>query len=109
MISTISMIRLGRTYGNNMIEMSAMNAKLAGRAARMVSDITGVSAETARETLEAADGPGEDRGGDDRARRRRRRGANPAGVARLPARRGTACSLTSCPPPSPRSCPPPSR
>ncbi|MBB3732553.1 N-acetylmuramic acid 6-phosphate etherase [Nonomuraea dietziae] len=56
MISTISMIRLGRTYGNNMIEMSAMNAKLAGRAARMVSDITGVSAETARETLEAADG-----------------------------------------------------
>ncbi|GAA3468457.1 N-acetylmuramic acid 6-phosphate etherase [Nonomuraea roseola] len=56
MISTISMIRLGRTYGNNMIEMSAMNAKLAGRAARMVSDITGVSAETARETLEAAGG-----------------------------------------------------
>ncbi|GAA2389161.1 N-acetylmuramic acid 6-phosphate etherase [Nonomuraea africana] len=56
MISTISMIRLGRTYGNNMIEMSAMNAKLAGRAARMVSDITGVSPETARETLEAAGG-----------------------------------------------------
>ncbi|MEU4701585.1 N-acetylmuramic acid 6-phosphate etherase [Nonomuraea dietziae] len=56
MISTISMIRLGRTYGNNMIEMSAMNAKLAGRAARMVSDITGVSAETARETLDAAGG-----------------------------------------------------
>ncbi|MFD1932112.1 MULTISPECIES: N-acetylmuramic acid 6-phosphate etherase [Nonomuraea] len=56
MISTISMIRLGRTYGNNMIEMSAMNAKLAGRAARMVSDITGATVETAKDTLEAAGG-----------------------------------------------------
>ncbi|MEU7894740.1 N-acetylmuramic acid 6-phosphate etherase [Nonomuraea sp. NPDC049152] len=56
MISTISMIKLGRTYGNNMIEMSAMNAKLADRAARMVSDIAGTSLETARETLEAAGG-----------------------------------------------------
>ncbi|MFE0152717.1 N-acetylmuramic acid 6-phosphate etherase [Nonomuraea sp. NPDC059007] len=56
MISTISMIRLGRTYGNQMIEMSAMNSKLAGRAVRMVGDITGADAETARATLEAADG-----------------------------------------------------
>ncbi|MFI6531823.1 N-acetylmuramic acid 6-phosphate etherase [Nonomuraea sp. NPDC050547] len=56
MISTISMIRLGRTYGNQMIEMSAMNSKLAGRAVRMVGDITGADAETARTTLEAADG-----------------------------------------------------
>ncbi|MFE3454499.1 N-acetylmuramic acid 6-phosphate etherase [Nonomuraea sp. NPDC059194] len=56
MISTISMIKLGRTYGNNMIEMSAMNTKLAGRAVRMVSDITGAPVETARQTLEAAGG-----------------------------------------------------
>ncbi|MFI9560679.1 N-acetylmuramic acid 6-phosphate etherase [Nonomuraea endophytica] len=56
MISTISMIRLGRTYGNQMIEMSAMNSKLAGRAVRMVGDITGADAETARTTLAAADG-----------------------------------------------------
>lgn len=56
MISTISMIKLGRTYGNNMIEMSAMNAKLADRAARMVSDIAGTTLETARETLDAAGG-----------------------------------------------------
>ncbi|MGV9307449.1 MULTISPECIES: N-acetylmuramic acid 6-phosphate etherase [unclassified Nonomuraea] len=56
MISTISMIKLGRTYGNKMIEMSAMNTKLAGRAARMVSDITGADPEEARKALDAAGG-----------------------------------------------------
>jgi N-acetylmuramic acid 6-phosphate etherase len=56
MISTISMVRLGRTYGNKMIEMSAMNSKLAGRAVRMVADITGTAPEAARAALEASDG-----------------------------------------------------
>ncbi|WP_235558353.1 N-acetylmuramic acid 6-phosphate etherase [Sphaerimonospora mesophila] len=54
MISTIAMIRLGRTYGNAMIEVSAANAKLANRAARMVGDITGAGLDTARAMLEAA-------------------------------------------------------
>ncbi|MBE1593061.1 N-acetylmuramic acid 6-phosphate etherase [Nonomuraea angiospora] len=56
MISTISMVKLGRTYGNKMIEMSAMNNKLAGRALRMVSDITGADLETAETALDAAGG-----------------------------------------------------
>ncbi|MEU6716638.1 N-acetylmuramic acid 6-phosphate etherase [Nonomuraea sp. NPDC046802] len=56
MISTISMVKLGRTYGNKMIEMSAMNSKLAGRAVRMVSDITGADGETAGAALNAAGG-----------------------------------------------------
>ncbi|MGP3930354.1 N-acetylmuramic acid 6-phosphate etherase [Nonomuraea sp. KM88] len=56
MISTISMVRLGRTYGNEMIEMSAMNNKLAGRALRMVRDITGADQETAVAALDAAGG-----------------------------------------------------
>ncbi|TDD13867.1 N-acetylmuramic acid 6-phosphate etherase [Nonomuraea diastatica] len=56
MISTISMVRLGRTYGNEMIEMSAMNSKLAGRALRMVRDITGADQETAVAALDAAGG-----------------------------------------------------
>ncbi|MDA0632607.1 N-acetylmuramic acid 6-phosphate etherase [Nonomuraea sp. MCN248] len=56
MISTISMVRLGRTYGNEMIEMSAMNSKLASRAVRMVSDITGAGAEEAGRALAEADG-----------------------------------------------------
>lgn len=56
MISTITMVRLGRTYGNKMIEMSAMNSKLAGRALRMVVDITGADRDTAARALDAADG-----------------------------------------------------
>ncbi|GAA3206544.1 N-acetylmuramic acid 6-phosphate etherase [Nonomuraea helvata] len=56
MISTISMVKLGRTYGNKMIEMSAMNSKLAGRALRMVSDITGADRATAEAALDASGG-----------------------------------------------------
>ncbi|TYB59442.1 N-acetylmuramic acid 6-phosphate etherase [Nonomuraea sp. PA05] len=56
MISTISMVKLGRTYGNKMIEMSAMNSKLAGRAMRIVADITGADRETAGAALDAAGG-----------------------------------------------------
>ncbi|TDE37722.1 N-acetylmuramic acid 6-phosphate etherase [Nonomuraea mesophila] len=56
MISTIAMVRLGRTYGNEMIEMSAMNSKLAGRALRMVRDITGADQQTAVAALDAAGG-----------------------------------------------------
>ncbi|MEV0622780.1 N-acetylmuramic acid 6-phosphate etherase [Nonomuraea sp. NPDC050404] len=56
MISTICMVKLGRTYGNKMIEMSAMNSKLAGRAQRIVSDITGADRETAGAALDAAGG-----------------------------------------------------
>ncbi|MFC4061685.1 N-acetylmuramic acid 6-phosphate etherase [Planomonospora corallina] len=55
MISTVTMIGLGRTYGNNMIEMSAMNGKLAGRAVRMVGDIAGADPGAARAALEEAD------------------------------------------------------
>jgi N-acetylmuramic acid 6-phosphate etherase len=54
MISTIVMVRLGRTYGNTMIEVSAMNSKLADRAARMVGDITGAGLSVTRPALEAA-------------------------------------------------------
>ncbi|NUR85352.1 MAG: N-acetylmuramic acid 6-phosphate etherase [Nonomuraea sp.] len=56
MISTIVMVRLGRTYGNKMIEMSAMNSKLARRAVRMVVDITGVAEDVAELALQQAGG-----------------------------------------------------
>nr|WP_062341562.1 N-acetylmuramic acid 6-phosphate etherase [Herbidospora sakaeratensis] len=55
MMSTITMIRSGRTYGNHMVEMSPTNSKLADRAARIVSDITGTGLNEARTVLEAAD------------------------------------------------------
>lgn len=55
MISTITMIKLGRTYGNRMVELSAVNTKLADRAVRIITDITGVDDVTARDALTAAD------------------------------------------------------
>ncbi|WP_214412292.1 N-acetylmuramic acid 6-phosphate etherase [Sphaerisporangium fuscum] len=54
MISTISMIKCGRTFGNYMIEVSASNTKLVDRAARIVGEITGADLAVARRTLEAA-------------------------------------------------------
>lgn len=55
MISTITMIKLGKTYGNLMVDMRATNQKLLVRATRMVAEITGVNARTARQVLEQAD------------------------------------------------------
>jgi N-acetylmuramic acid 6-phosphate etherase len=55
MISTITMIKLGRTYGNRMVELSAVNTKLADRAVRIITDVTGVDDATARDALAAAD------------------------------------------------------
>ncbi|ETK37452.1 N-acetylmuramic acid 6-phosphate etherase [Microbispora sp. ATCC PTA-5024] len=54
MISTITMIKTGRTYGNHMVDVVASNSKLVDRAARMVADITGAPAARAREVLEDA-------------------------------------------------------
>ncbi|MEU6743709.1 N-acetylmuramic acid 6-phosphate etherase [Streptosporangium sandarakinum] len=55
MVSTITMVKLGRTYGNTMIEVSAMNSKLEGRATRMVSGLTGADLAAARAALEEAE------------------------------------------------------
>ncbi|WP_166350248.1 N-acetylmuramic acid 6-phosphate etherase [Phytoactinopolyspora limicola] len=55
MISTISMVQLGKTYGNLMVDMRATNAKLRERAARMVQTVTGSDRATALSALELAD------------------------------------------------------
>ena len=47
-ISTVSMIRLGRTYGNLMVDVVASNAKLVARARRAVVLATEVSEAAAR-------------------------------------------------------------
>ena len=54
MISTITMVRLGKTYGNLMVDMRASNDKLVARATRMVCDIAGVGAAVARTALDEA-------------------------------------------------------
>ena len=55
MISTITMVRLGHTYGNYMVDMRVLNDKLAVRAAKMVSEITGVDVDRAATVLAKAD------------------------------------------------------
>ena len=55
-ISTVSMIRLGRTYGNLMVGVVASNAKLRARARRAIALATDVSDAEIDEALAAADG-----------------------------------------------------
>ncbi len=55
MITTGAMIRLGKTYGNLMVDLRATNDKLKDRSERIVVEVCGVSRAEARSLLEAAD------------------------------------------------------
>ena len=55
-ISTVSMVRLGKTYGNLMVDLVASNAKLRARARRTVALATDASDEQVEAALEAAGG-----------------------------------------------------
>lgn len=55
-LSTLVMVRLGRTFGDLMVDMRAGNVKLRDRAHRIVVEATGASVEAAAAALEAADG-----------------------------------------------------
>lgn len=56
MLSTASMVRVGKVYGNLMVDLRASNEKLLDRARRMVVQATGTDPDTAAETLRAAGG-----------------------------------------------------
>ncbi|GEB58412.1 N-acetylmuramic acid 6-phosphate etherase [Streptomyces gardneri] len=56
MISTITMIRLGKTYGNLMVDVRASNEKLQARSRRIVALATGAPDEQIEAALTAADG-----------------------------------------------------
>jgi N-acetylmuramic acid 6-phosphate etherase len=55
-ISTISMIRLGKTFGNLMVDVNATNEKLRARVLRIVETATGVSGPRAEAAIAAAHG-----------------------------------------------------
>src|SRR5690606_11217530 len=55
-LSTLVMVRLGRTYGDLMVDVRASNAKLRRRAQRIVAEATGASAEQVYAALDAAGG-----------------------------------------------------
>jgi N-acetylmuramic acid 6-phosphate etherase len=54
-ITTGAMIRLGKTYGNLMVDLKATNNKLKDRSERIVVEVCGVSREEARDLLARAD------------------------------------------------------
>lgn len=56
MITTGAMIRVGKTYGNRMIDLKPLNEKLKIRSRRILREIAGVSDQTASSLLEQTHG-----------------------------------------------------
>lgn len=56
MISTISMIRIGKIYKNYMVDVKMSNEKLIARGTNIVSAVTGCSMEEAKKALTESDG-----------------------------------------------------
>lgn len=56
MITTITMVRLGKTYGNLMVDLRATNDKLRARSLRTITAATGAQPGTAESALREADG-----------------------------------------------------
>ena len=56
MLTTGAMIRIGKTYGNLMVDLQATNAKLRERGERIVMSVARVERDAARDALLAADG-----------------------------------------------------
>ncbi len=56
MLTTGAMVRLGKTYGNLMVDLQASNEKLVGRATGLVCRLTGLSEPEAKALLERSDG-----------------------------------------------------
>ena len=56
MLTTGAMIRVGKSYGNLMVDLRATNVKLQDRAERIVCEVTALDREAARALLQRADG-----------------------------------------------------
>lgn len=56
MLSTLTMVKLGKTYGNLMIDVQPTNAKLVERAKKIIMEAAEVSYERAAEALEQSGG-----------------------------------------------------
>ena len=55
MISTTTMIKLGKVYGNLMVDLMAVNKKLIDRGTRIIMQLTGLDYDSANKLLEEAD------------------------------------------------------
>ncbi len=55
MLSTATMVRLGKTYGDLMVDLRAVSAKLRDRALRILAELSGADQARCRQTLEATE------------------------------------------------------
>lgn len=55
-LTTVTMIRLGKTYGNLMVDLRATNSKLKSRSCRIVGMLTDLEEAAAQELLDKCDG-----------------------------------------------------
>jgi N-acetylmuramic acid 6-phosphate etherase len=55
-LTTGAMIRMGKAYGNLMVDLKALSTKLVDRGQRIVMECTGVSRDEARSAIERAEG-----------------------------------------------------
>lgn len=51
MLTTATMVRIGKTYGNLMVDLTATNEKLQDRSRRIVAELTGLSPAEAGDVL----------------------------------------------------------
>ena len=56
MLTTATMVRLGKVYGNRMVDLQPRSQKLRARAVRLVQEIAGVSGHARKAALRAAGG-----------------------------------------------------
>ena len=56
MISTTTMIKMGKVYGNLMVDLQVVNEKLRDRGTRIIRDLTGLDYNESQKYLEAAHG-----------------------------------------------------
>ena len=56
MLTTGAMVRLGKTYGNLMVDLEAWSEKLVDRGERILMEVAGLSREAARAAIDAAGG-----------------------------------------------------
>ena len=56
MLTTVSMIQIGKVFNNLMVDIQASNAKLVDRGARIIMEVAGTDYATAQRALECADG-----------------------------------------------------
>jgi N-acetylmuramic acid 6-phosphate etherase len=56
MLTTASMIKLGKTYGNVMVDLQLTNAKLKERAKKIIMSITGINYDDAEQYLNESEG-----------------------------------------------------